>query len=209
MTDLVELCNNVVLMTNRPELSSQIQLAVQRATLRAHMLDFWLRDRFEKQVTFQVAGNAFQLDTAVELERWRKFAYIKPFDPVSGLPIIIGEKETLEEVSPDKLFTSVRALKTDCFYTSGSMANIKTSVQCYAFLTGWYKYPSVALGKYSSWIADMLPFVIEEEAAGKIMVATGKVEEGNKFLNKLVVVNGIEGENLHILRVNEVEALAR
>jgi len=209
MADFEELCAHVATMTNRPELASQITLEVQNATSRAHLIDFWLRDRHEKVVTFDQNASAFQMDMSIELERFRKFVYIKPFDPATGLPITIGEKETLEEVSPDKLFTAVRGMKTDCFYMAGNMCNIKTSVLCYAFLVGWYKYPPIAIGKYSSWIAEMMPFVIEEEAAGKILCKTGMVEEGNKLLNKLMVIEGREGENLHLLRINEVEAMAR
>lgn len=211
--NLGELCQEVFTITNRPELVNETQLALRRATLKFHMIDFWKRDRFEKTLTF-AAASAVQIDLAANFERWRAFRTLAPFDPVSGkiLPCYDknGDSRSLNEIDPEKLFDNYSMDRNDVFYVSGSSLNIRFASGQTGLYAAWYKYPLVAVTNYSSWIADIYPYILIEEAAGHILTMLGQVEDGARFTDpaKGSVYNPLNG-HLAILRTNAIEAQVR
>jgi hypothetical protein len=206
MTTLSELCADVFTLTNRPDLVSETQLALRHATQKMHLLDFWSRDRAERQLSFATAAMNFSASIPSNFENWRKFAYVRPFDPDTLTP----KDRYINEIAPDKLFDEFNRNKTDVYYVAGTLLNMKTRDSESAFLFGWYKYPNTTVAGYASWIADMYPAIIVEEAAGRILHVIGMVEEGNKFVDPRIgsVYHPITG-HLQALRVNELEASAR
>lgn len=209
-----ELCQAVFVITGRPDLLAETQLAIQKATLKFHMVDFWKRDRFEKVLTFTSAA-AVQIDIAAQFERFRKFRTLAPWDPV-GLKVLpcedrmTGELRALKEIDPDALFDAYGADKSDVFYMSGQSLNIRFSYGQSGLYAAWYKYPLVAPNNYNSWIADMYFPIIVEQAAGEILIAIGQIEDAARFLDPVrgTIYNPING-HLAVLRTNELEALAR
>lgn len=209
-----ELCQAVFVITNRPELLAETQLAIQKATLKFHMLDFWKRDRFEKTLPF-TAASSVQIDISAQFERFRKFGTLAPFDPV-GLKIlpcydqVTGNARGLKEIEPDRLFDNYSTDRVDVFYMSGTGLNIRFASGQSAIYASWYKYPLVAPNNFNSWIADMYWPIIVEQAAGEILIALGQIEDANRFLDPLkgTIYNPVTG-HLQVLRTNELEALAR
>lgn len=209
-----ELCQAVFVITGRPDLLADTQLAIQKATLKFHMVDFWKRDRSEKILTF-IAASAVQVDISVQFERFRKFGTLAPFDPVNGLVLqcidqATGNPRSLREIDPERLFDQYGVNRLDTFYMSGSSLNIRFNSGQTGLYASWYKYPLVAPNNYNSWIADMYFPIIVEQAAGEILIAIGQVEDANRFLDPLkgTIYNPLHG-HLTVLRTNELEALAR
>lgn len=201
-----ELCQDVITITNRPDLISEIQLAVRIATSKFHMIDFWMRDRAERILIFPQSDTRFTVDLLVTFANWRKFSYIRPYDQVSANPI----NKFINEISPSAIFDEYSQQKTDIFYVAGNLMNMKCKESQNAFLIGWFKYPNVQISSYASWIADMYPAIIVEEAAGRIYNSIGQVDEANKYIDpqRGSIYNPING-HLAILRTNELEATAR
>lgn len=206
MTTLSELCADVFTLTNRPDLVSETQLALRHATQKMHLIDFWTRDRAERFVAFSELGMNFTIPVQSNFENWRKFAYIRPFDLDTSTP----KDRYINEITPDRIFDEFNRSKTDIYYVAGTALNIKSRDEERAFLFGWYKYPNTTVAGYSSWIADIYPAIIVEEAAGRILHIIGMVEEGNKFVDPRIgsVYHPVTG-HLQALRINEIESSAR
>jgi hypothetical protein len=201
-----ELCDDVITITNRPELVAETQLAVRNATLKFHMIDFFFRDRVEKLLQFSASSTGFQIDIKTEFENWRKFDYIRPYDLNTAAP----KNKYIKEVAPSNIFDQFTRAKTDVCYVAGTSLNMRTADAESAFLCGWFKYPKVTPNNFSSWIAEMYPAIIVEEAAGRMLWVLGMVEEGNKFIDPVrgsvyVPYTG----HLAVLKANELEAFAR
>lgn len=191
-----ELCQEVITLTGRPDLAADTQLQVRNATTYFHLMDFWQRDLVERQVTFPAAGNQFQFDIPTLFSNWRRFDYIRKWDPVSQCA-----GDYIKLAAPAHLFDQFKDKKTDIYYTAGTKANVLSSDSQSAFLVGWYTFPDV-IQNYQSWIADMIPYAIVEQAAGKIMVVIGKVDEGNKLIDP--VKGSVATTQLPLIRANAI-----
>lgn len=191
-----ELCQEVMVLTNRPDLVADTQSAVRNATLFLHGMDFWMRDLTERQVVYPASGNQFQFDIPGLFKGWRKFKYIRTWDPVTQTP-----GRYIKFCEPDKVFDAFDCKKTDIYYVAGRVANILTSCAESAFLVGWYQMPDV-MGSYASWIADILPYAIVEQATGKLLCTIGQVDEGNKFIHP--VSGSVTLQQIPLIRTNDV-----
>jgi len=205
MSDFGQLCKDVMTKTNRPDLVDDIQLAVRQATTKYHLSEFWKRDIVEKSMIFDAVSTQFQLGTE-NLERFRKLAYIIPLDN-DGVTPIAGVKIT--EITPDNIFDQFNAKRVNVFYLAGSNLNIRTKVGYIGFLMGWYQYPLVFPTNYKSWIADIYPPIIVDEATGQTFLSLGQVDEANKYLDP--IKGTIWGPRGHFmtLMANEIEGMAR
>jgi hypothetical protein len=203
--DFGQLCADVMVLSGRPDLINDTQLAVRTATLKFHMIDFWKRDLIEKSILLNASASQFQVDT-LQLERFRKLKYIQPLSSDGLTPVDVK----LKEVEPDNIFDQFSARKSDVYYLAGTNLNIKTANGYSGFIIGWYRYPLVMPSNYNSWIADFYPSIITEEAAGRLMYAIGNVDEANKFVDPIKGSIYMPGTgHLAILRANELEATAR
>lgn len=209
-----ELCQEVYTLTNRPELVNETQLALRRAAIKFHSIDFWLRDKVERTVQF-TASSAVQLDVTALFERFRKFGHLAPFDPVTGsvLPCYdqgSGQARGLKEISPAALFDPYNNNKNDVFYLAGNFLNIKFGSGQSGLYASWYKYPLVQPHNFNSWIAELYPYLLVDEAAGYLFTAMGQIEDAMRFTDPVrgSVYDPMNG-HLKILRTNELEALAR
>jgi len=206
MTTLGELCSDVYVLTGRPGLAAETQLAIRTAARKFHLWDFWMRDKQEKLLKYSATSNAFTVDIPSVFANWRKFDYIRTYDQVAATP----KDKYIKAVAPSSIFDEFSRNKEDVCYVAGTNLQMKTADAEDAFLVGWYTYPNLGVNNFSSWIADMYPELLVEEAAGRIMQAIGMVEEGNKFVDpqKGSVYHPITG-HLQVLRINELEVFAR
>lgn len=172
-----ELCQEVMDLTNRPSLVKETQSQVRAATTFMHLVDFWMRDADERQVTFAASSFGFQFDIKSLFSNFRKIRYIRKYDPATNTA-----GDYITPCDPLYLYDEFKQKKSNVYYMSGDTINILSSTGETAFLVGWYKYPSV-YQNYSSWIADVIPTAIIEYAVGRVLVMTGSVEEGNKFVD--------------------------
>lgn len=174
-----QLCTEVMVLTGRPDLIAETQLAVRRATLYLHGLDTWFRDFNEKRLAFDALSYTFAVPILNNFTNFRKIRYIKPYDAASG--VVKGNRD-LKHCMPDNMWDEFGRAKSDIYYVAGTNLNIKTSVTEQGFIVGYYSLPNVTDAFYS-WIGDINPYGIIEEAAGRVMHMIGQIEEGNKFVD--------------------------
>jgi hypothetical protein len=172
-----QLCAEVFTITGRPDLLAETQLAVRRATLFLHGFDTWFRDFNEKRIDFAASSYTFSISLRDNFTNFRKFRYIKPFDPATGIPTA-----DIIHCNADDLWDEFKRAKKDIYYIAGDNVNIRTSCAQTNFIAGYYQLPNVQ-DAYYSWIADIYPYAIVEDAAGRILQMIGQIDEGNKFID--------------------------
>lgn len=169
-----ELVAEVYLITNRPDRTAETISAVKAATLKAHKYDFYSKDIYETGVEFTEAAYKQSLDYISLLSNFRAFKYVKrvtdEYDEV-GVPI--------EIVTPEEVLDSYGCLRSDIAYVAGRVLEIRASVPFSKLLLGCYVHPVIRTGAYTSWIAEQHPFLIIHEAARRIFISLGQLEEAN------------------------------
>src|SRR4051812_21167744 len=150
-----EMIQEVITITNRPDLVNETTLALRKATLKMHQFDFFKRDINE--AVFGVApasdGYNFSLSVSNDLPRFRALAYVRRYDTP-----FTGTENYFEEVMPDTLFDEYREEFTNCFYRAGDAIHFRAREIVTNFVVGWYQYPIVTpVANYVSWIADAMP----------------------------------------------------
>lgn len=192
--DFGQLCSQVGVITNRPDLINETQLAVRRATLYFHGLDTWFRDFNEKRFDFTAQSYTFTVDITKEFSNFRKLKYLKTLDSNTG-----DVKKDIKFMGPDNLWDEFGRYKKDVWYVAGTRLNFKTAVQETSFLVGYYSYPNLA-DAYDSWIAEQFPYAIIDEAGGRILQMLGQVDEGNKFVDP--VKGTVITQHIPLMRAN-------
>ncbi len=185
MATFSELCKNVMIKTNRPELVDQTQLAVKHAIQFLHLQDFWMRDMLEDLKQWTPATSLIRLSVRSTFQRWRKFNYIKKFD-LDSLVTKEGENHQITEIAPSQIFDQYGRLKTNKFYVAGDSLNLRLSGDERAILVGWWTYPDVSQENIQSWIAEMVPAAIEIHAASKIFRDVGMLDEANNMMKEVM-----------------------
>lgn len=174
-----QLCNEVMTITGRPDLAADTQLAVRRATLYLHGIDTWFRDFAEKRVAFDAVSYNFSINITREFTNFRKLRYIKPFDTTTGT---VKKDRDIKFMSPDNLWDEFSQDKKDIYYIAGINLNIRAKETENGFLVGYYTMPNV-MDAFYSWIAELYPYAIVDEAAGHMLRIIGLVDEGNKYVD--------------------------
>jgi len=82
-----------------------------------------------------------------------------------------------EEVAINALFDSYNQEKHNYYYRQGANINLVAERSVDSVAVIYYRLPDVAVSTFSSWIADMYPYVIYERAAASIFQMTGKTDE--------------------------------
>jgi len=190
MTSFNELLQEVYAVTNRPDLISESKMAIKAATLKAHQSDFYSKDIYEQYVTLgDEASYLWSLDYISLISNLRSFKYVRKLDP-EGTP---GDFITI--LSPEEVLDTYGASRQDIAYVAGRILEIKSSTEINTCLLAAYVNPIVAEGSYSSWVADLYPYVIVFEAA-RVLFKTIGYDEQSAAYNQLV------GEQYQILRTN-------
>ena len=177
MTTFTDIQTKVYLLTNRPDLVSETNHAIQRATLAAHTQDNWVGDRMESTVSVTQDGNGrFSFDVST-LTRFGRLASIHENN--SGMTHLIREFKRLEYDDLSDMYSNER---TDYFYLAGTTVNLYASFPVSSIKVRWYQLPITATdGTYNSWIATRFPDVIIEKAAEFISMLTGNTEKAKMY----------------------------
>lgn len=196
MATFAELVADVKLMTNRPDLDSEIKLAVKAATLKAHQTDYYPNDIFETALQWTPVAYQQSLDYRLLIPRWRSFKYLRKYTP-GTTPADDVDGKFFEVVDPNYVLDSYRLNKENVCYLAGEQIEIRSSTQDEYMLLGCYIYPDITEATYSSWIALDHPFAIVYEATSKIFKQTGYDEQA-AMMNKEVT------EQFTLLRNNNL-----
>jgi len=177
-----ELVAEVYILTNRPDLTAETSSAVRAATLKAHSSDFFSRDLYEVELAFEESTYIQSMDIYSLFGNYRAAKYVKRYDAADG-----PENGTfIEIVTPDELLDSYQRNRSDIAYIAGRMLQIRACVNFQSAILGAYMYPIVTpVGDYSSWVAQLQPWAIINEAARVIFKMIGYDEQSAQY-NTLV-----------------------
>ena len=196
--DFASLVDSVIEITKRGERKKQIQLAIAKATLKFHLVDFWQRDLIEKDVVVDDSDKPiYHIDVGDKMKGFRKLAYMNAWDP-TGRAVLFE----FTEISPMRPRTDYGYLKQEGYYLAGGILNIRSVRNFTHVLAGWYTTPSVNLNEYDSWVAKMYSPAIIDEACAEIFGSIGDNDEAARR-------GKMFPENLRLIRINEIEATAR
>jgi len=195
-----DLVDSVAETTKRPERQTQIQRALAKATLKIHLVDFWMRDIVEVKGDWtQNLAPRYELDTEAKLPHFRKIAYLNGYDDLTD-PAHPRVMQQFKETSPGKIRNDYNKMMIDVFYLAGRL------ITCWAgtympprFLCGYYVRPIVTPEGYNSWIAEMYPAAITDEACAEVFGSVGDIDEAKRRRDMFM-------GNLQIVRVNDVTA---
>lgn len=193
-----ELVGNVVTVTGRDELVPQIQYAIAKATLKLHSADLWNRDLVEKIVgVTSTFAPRYMIDVRSEFPRFRKIQYLNGYDVASKTVIC-----ELQQRSPVSIGDNYGRLVNQIYYLSGDMITIRSVIALTNVRAGYWALPPVDNANYKSWIADVAPYAIIDEASAEIFGSVGDDDEATRRRKMFP-------DNVALIRVSDIEAAGR
>lgn len=170
MASFTDLYNDVIAITNRPDLVDQTKLAIRSATLKAHHSDFYPKDLFETGIEWSAPALLQSLEYKAVVPLWRSFKYLRKY--TNGTPntffTMLTPEETLDDYGVNR---------ENIVYLAGSFIEIRSTTLDQYMLLGCYIHPDVKEATYTSWIAEDHPFAIVYEAAANVFKQTGYDEQ--------------------------------
>ena len=201
MATLSDITDEIVGITDRGEDPAAIYRAIVRATLKAHLADFWLRDMVEVKIIPEVTGLRLDVFLSTSLPGYRKISYINGYDDDTDPenPTVMQE---FRENGPWQTRDVYGVKKSNIYYVAGDVLVLWANGVPPKLLIGYWKLPEVGPGTYKSWIAEMFHPIIVDEACGEIFGAVGDDDEAKRRRDMFV-------PNLQIVRINDIEATGR
>lgn len=193
MATFTELLNDVITLTNRPDLLAESKLAVKAATLKLHQSDFFFRDLTEEGIKFSAPGYNQQLEYRTLFPRFRSIKYLRKTDQAGA------SGDFFKLLTPAEVLDVYGIELTDICYAAGELIQIKSSTSLEYALLGCYLTPDITEAGFNSWIALDHPYAIVYEAAVTLFKAIGYDEQAAVY-TKLAM------EQLAIIRISNIQA---
>ena len=171
MATFAELVADVKTITNRPDLDTEIKLAVKVATLKAHHSDYYPKDLYESGIEWATPRYVQSFEYRTLIPRWRAFKYLRKYDSDDSEA---GAFFTL--IIPETVLDRYGVEKENVCYLAGEILEIKSSTLDEHMLLGCYRHPDITESTYSSFIALDHPHLIMLEASSKIFKMIGQEE---------------------------------
>lgn len=181
-TDLYDsIYDDVITLTNRPDLSDETAVAIRSATLSMHSRAAWPRDLQTAFVELpNGASNLTALDIQVLFPRFKGVSSIRITD-VNKAPIN-GPDALIECVELDDIYDPVYLqLRNNIAYVGGTTLNIRNYIAAYGYLISYFAAPRVKRDEYSSWIAQLQPDSIIYQAAAIVLTTNGNEEKARSY----------------------------
>jgi hypothetical protein len=185
MATFAQLVADIKILTNRPDLDSEIKLAVKAATLKAHITDYYPKDLYETAITWSPVAYFQSLAYRTLIPRWRSLKYLRKYTPAVGTTAAVTST-FFEMISPEAAMDIYAINRDNVCYIAGEELNIRSSTEDDYMLLGCYLFPDITETTYSSWVAAEMPFVIEYEATSKIFKMIGYDEQAAMFNKEMV-----------------------
>lgn len=175
MATFADVYAKTVEFTKRPELVALTESCVRSATLKAHQVDFFIRDSAITPLTYTVDNSAVFVNIAnisTQLPRLRSIELLQSIDLSSLLPT-----ENLEYKEYGDFWDTDRVLRSSVFTQIGDTLRVRPAVQTGRFDVLYYQLPNVTSAAYSSWIADNHLEDVAMWAAASVWARTGFIEQ--------------------------------
>jgi hypothetical protein len=191
LTDLIQ---EVITNTNRPELLAETKLAIRRATIKMHNLDYFTGDITEGKLSITPTIKP-RIDMTQFGQRFRKF---------SAIYVMIDGKlsKAIPKIDPE-VFNSSSA--TSGYYTLGGTLVIQNCGVVSGIIFQYYTAPVTTDDDYNSWIASKHPFAIIDEASRTVLASVGNLEKANFFAG--LVGNKLPRPSGHIAEIISSNAI--
>lgn len=188
-----ELVDDVITLTNRPDLVARTDSAVRAATLKAHHLDFFSKDLFETGVNFEELNFKHSFDYTGLVSNFRAFKYLrKASDACDDTGIFF------DIITPDELLDSYGSNRTDIAYVAGRALEIRSSNEFQFALLSCYVHPVITKSGYCSWIALQYPYAIIYEAVRTLFKGIGYDEQAVEY-------SRLTGEEFELLKLSNIQ----
>lgn len=175
MTTFAELFDLTVGNTKRPELVALTESCVRLATMRAHQVDFFLRDSVLAALPYTINHTTPFVDipnVSTQLPRKRSIKLLQSIDLSTLLPV-----ENLGWREYEDFWDSDRCLRTSVYTEIGDTLRIRPAVQTGRFDALYFMSPITLSATFASWIADAHPEEVAMWAAGLVWARTGFLEQ--------------------------------
>ena len=171
-----ELLTEVYLLTNRDDLVAQTKAAVKTATLKAHMSDFYSKDIYEKYIDLGTTDSyVHSFDYISSISNFRSIKYMRKLDSNNEAG------DFIEVIEPEEVLDSYGVARTNIAYVAGRVIEIKSSTEFSKMILGCYVLPITTESNFSSWVAELYPYVIIYEAARVLFKTIGFDEESAAY----------------------------
>ena len=172
MTTYAELQADVFRATNRPDLVSETEMAIRKATLRFHSADKWINDEVVQvvPVTPLFAGDFRYAILTTTFTRFRDLKMLKEYLNPPTWHWIQFEKR-----APDDLLDDYKCEIQNYYTRVGNTLTVRAERAMTNLEATYYQFPVVTTAGYSSWIADLYRDGIVREAMLDIFQMTGKI----------------------------------
>lgn len=198
MADFNQLVQDVITITNRPDLVAETQLAVKSATLQLHRQDFFYKDIFEAAIKFDKKGYLQAIEYRKLFPRYRALKYLRKYYPDSATSNSVGPLMTI--VTPEQIMDGYGADRTDIVYGAGELLQVKSSTEIEYALMGVYRNPEVSTPElYSSWVADEAPFAVIYQAASIVFGTSLRDSKGQNANAEQAAMEFQQVKNSNIL----------
>ncbi len=184
-----QLLEEVYIITNRRDLVAETSSAIRLATLKAHNSDFYSRDIVEiplkfKEKLFKQSIDLYSLACNYRAAKYFRLTEVCVEGAEGVEPDVIGP--IIEMITPDEILDSYGRNRTNVSYVAGRMLEIRATIDFDSAIFGFYVNPIVTpSGSYASWVANIHPGAIINEAARVIFKMIGYDEQSAQY-NTLV-----------------------
>lgn len=171
-----EIYNRVVELTDHPELVKETEQAILRSTLRMHSIDWFQRDL--KVIGLNATGGRTAQISVSSFPRLRKIKWIQANTNNNfSWPVKLGTEEGL--INQHKNYDK------DVAFNLGAVISIRCSKEFSGLTVAYYEFPRNEKDDYSSWISELYPYAIIDDAAATVLYLTGDNEQGAALRNKV------------------------
>lgn len=174
MATFAEIEALVLEQTRRPEIPGITRAAIKSATLRAHHVDFFPRDKAEGDLVYTPVSGATYYDVmnvSTVLPRLRAPNFVLCLDSATFTPV-----EKLEYRDSDDLWDNDGQRRTSVYTLLGDTLRAYPLIATGRLQVNYFRNPIVAQLTYASWIADTYPEEIAMWSAGIVWARTGFTE---------------------------------
>ena len=170
MTTLAELELQVYQITNRADLVAETKLAIRQATIAFHHANYFWRDCVFQLIDMSsTQGYKWNINISSTFPNLRVIDSIRLWCPVS------------ETIGHEISYTQQLGCRGKEFWrVEGNNLHLESPYTTKQFQIKYYKNPDLA--NYSSWVADMYPYMIVEYAAAKVLSMIGHSQLAQELL---------------------------
>lgn len=194
---------NVYSLTARPDLGAETALAIRKATMKAHLKDFWADDLTQTLVTLPVLSPVGDVSFRYTIDLTdiglfpllRKVAYVKEYNSP-----LTGQEIQFKQLDPDNLLDNYLLEEINYWTQISRQATLRCNKTLAQVAVGFYRYPNVDITVYDSWIAAQFPDIIVEEATAKVLATIGKDSEAARYANNFE-------DNIHAVTMAQASAV--